>query len=367
MVIKRQKAVMMALAAAAMVLVLAIQIDASGGTWWPGRPPSFPDFIPMPGTMPRGVAVDKVGHVYVSASVYVEAVEHIRVWKFTPAGEELFSVDIGRGTIGGLMVDAKGDLYIALAAGADRGVYRMDRQGAVELLPGSNQIFFANGLAFDDRGNLYITESVSIASPGPPPVPGPGGIWRIRRGGQVELCLRDESLAGTGVLKQPVPIGANGIAYIHGQLFVTNTEKGTVLRVPVWRDGSLGIPQLWKTLEDVPESPLAGAPLPVCGDGLVFDVFGNIYVAVLTRSAVVRLNAWNRAQRTVAAFQLADDLPLYAPLDFPASLFFGTGKGERRNLFVTNIGLGAVMVPGLPWSGPSLVKVHAGMPGRPLH
>jgi len=39
MVIKRQKAVMMALAAAAMVLVLAIQIDASGGTWWPGRRP----------------------------------------------------------------------------------------------------------------------------------------------------------------------------------------------------------------------------------------------------------------------------------------------------------------------------------------
>ena len=326
----------------------------------------FPAFIPMSGVTPRGVAVDKVGNVFVSVSVGSGASEHINIWKFTPAGEQSFLADIGQGTIGGLMVSAKGDLYIALAAGLDRGVYRMDRWGNIELLPGSNQIFFANGLAFDDRGTLYITESVSLM--GPPPPFGQGGIWRIPRGGEAELCLRDELLTGTGVLGQPVPIGANGIAYSHGTLFVTNTEKGTVLRILVWRDGRLGLPQVWTTLQDVPESPLAGAPLPVCGDGLILDVFGNVYVAVLTRSAVVRINPWNRTQTTVAAFRIPAVLPLYAPLDFPASLFFGMGRfWKRMNLFVTNMGLGAVLVPGLPWSGPGLVKIHAGAPGRPLH
>ena len=97
------------------------------------------------------------------------------------------------------MVTADGDLYIALAAGADRGVYRMDREGQIELLPGSDQIFFANGLAFDDRGTLYITESVRS----PPSYGGQGGIWRIPRGGQAELCLRDALLTGTGALGQP--------------------------------------------------------------------------------------------------------------------------------------------------------------------
>jgi hypothetical protein len=60
-------------------------------------------------------------------------------------------------------------------------------------------------------------------------------------------------------------------------------------------------------------------------------------------------------------------LPLYAPFDFPASLFFGTGKGERQSLFVTNLGMGVSRVPGLPWAGPGLVKIDAGVPGDPLH
>lgn len=232
------------------LLALAFQ---TGGTIAAAQAGAFPAFIPMPGVSPRGVAVDKVGNVYVSVGEVRSNLEYIQVRKFTPAGEQLFSVEIGQGTIGGLMVTANGDLYIALAAGTARGVYRMDREGQIELLPGSNQIFFANGLAFDDVGTLFITESVSI-----PPVFGQGGIWRIPRGGQAELCLRDLVLTGTGALGQPVPIGANGIAYYHGNLYVTNTEKGTVVRIPVWPDGSVGVPEVWTTLQEVPESPLAG-------------------------------------------------------------------------------------------------------------
>lgn len=134
--------------------------------------------------------------------------------------------------------------------------------------------------------------------------------------------------------------------------------------------GTRGDPRVRRvaTLQEVPESPLYKASLPVCGDGLVLDVHGNVYVAVLTRSAVVGINAQTLSQETIAAFQTVShgSVP-YAPLDFPASLFFGTGKGERQNLFVTNLGLGKVFVPPLPWPGPGLVKIDAGVPGRPIH
>jgi len=252
------------------------------------------------------------------------------------------------------MVTANGDLYIALAAGLNRGVYRMDRRGNIEPLLGSDQIFFANGLVFDDRGTLYITESVS------PFYSGQGGIWRIPRGGQAEECLHDVLLTGTGELAVDTglpypPIGANGIAYYHDNLYVTNTEKGTVVRIPVWPDGSLGVPEDWTELEDPlpPGSPLSVKFPGVMGDGIALDVHGNLYVTVLTRSAVVRLNLLDKSQETVAAIPVT-------PLNFPASLFFGTGKGERTNLFVTNLGMGA-------WTPPSLVKIDAGVPGRPLH
>ncbi len=306
----------------------------------------FPAFTPMPGVTPRGVAVDKVGNVYVSAGVVRNNLEYIQVWKFTPAGEKSFFAEIGQGTIGGLAATANGDLYVAIAAGLNKGVWRVDREGQKELLPGSNQIFFANGLAFDDRGTLYVTESLSMDSPS---VYGPGGIWRIPRGGRAELCLRDELLGGSVVYPLPVPIGANGIAYYHGNLYVTNTAKGTVLRITLGPDGSVGEPELWTTLQEIPGSPLAASFPVVMGDGIALDVYGNLYVAVLTRSAVVRINLLNKTQETVAAFPPAK-------LDFPASLVFGTGEGERTNLFVTNLGNGG-------WAGPSLVKIAAGALG----
>jgi len=346
------------------LLVAALGLLLAGSSSFiQGSAGVFPGFIPLPGVTPRGVAVDKVGNVYVSVGDVGTGVEVIHVRKYAPGGELLFSVEIGRGTIGGLMTTANGDLYVAVAAGADRGVYRMDREGQIELLPGSDDIFFANGLAFDNVGTLYVTES---ASPFSTP-PGRGGIWRIARGGEAELCLRDVLLTGNGLLGQALPMGANGIAYYQGDLYVTNTERGTVVRIAVWPDGSIGVPELWTTLADVPESPLFQAPLPAMGDGIAVDVHGDLYVAVLTRSAVVRLNLLDKSQTTLAAFRVPTTSSKYAPLDFPASLFFGTGKGERESLFVTNLGIGITRVPPLPWAGPGLVKIDAGVAGWPLH
>ena len=50
--------------------------------------------------------------------------------------------------------------------------------------------------------------------------------------------MRHELLTGVNVLGYP--IGANGIAFYHGDLYVTNTFPGRVLRIPVWPDGGAG-------------------------------------------------------------------------------------------------------------------------------
>jgi hypothetical protein len=105
-------------------------------------------------------------------------------------------------------------------------------------------------------------------------------------------------------------------------------------------------------------APLAGSTFPVMGDGLALDVHGNVYIAVVTRLAVVKIDADDFPQETIAVFN--PNSPLWAPLGTPNSVAFGTGKGGRQTLFVSN--------PGLFVSGfdPGLVKIEAELPGRPL-
>jgi sugar lactone lactonase YvrE len=344
-----------------LLLPIAVFVVAgqTGGASAAAKAGEFPAFIPMPGVTPSGLAVDKVGNVYVSIRETIGGVLYGKIWKYTPAGEQSLFAEIGQAEIYGLAVTANGDLYAAMArVGPDKGVYRVDRKGQIELLPGSDQIVFANALAFDDQGTLYITESHSVTQS----AYGQGGIWRIPRGGQAELWMRHALLTGINVLGYP--IGANGIAFYHKDLYVTNCFPGRVLRIAVQKDGSAGEPEVWATLNPVPESPSA---LPPMADDIRFDVHGNVYVAVVSQSAVVRINALDKSQETIAAFRDPDSLPLYAPLDFSASLAFGTGKGERQNLFVTNLGMGKRFAPLLPWPGPGLVKIDAGAPGDPLH
>ena len=316
----------------------------------------FPGFISSTANKIGDVAIDKTGNVYVSVSVGA----FVKIWKFSPAGEPSFVADIGEGVAYGLALDANGDIYAAIT-GTGRGVYRVGRDGISVRLPGTEHIFYANAMAFDQRGNLYVTESTS----GSPGAYGQGGIWRIPPGGEAELMLRHELLTGRGVLG--APIGANGIAYYHGELYVANCDWGFIVRIPIRPNGRLGQPENWATLQEVPGSPLAGSPLPVMPDGLALDVHGNVYIALVSRLAVVRINAGDTpSQETIALFSFIPNAPLFAPLDTPNSLAFGTGKGGRQSLFVTNLGLMTGWAPGFPWSGPGLMKIDADTPGLPL-
>lgn len=330
--------------------------------------PTFPEFIPLDasqGEFPEGVAVDKVGNVFLS--IGGSTGPRGAILKFTPAGEQSVLVDFETPGTTGMAVDSHGDVYVARSIAPNNGVYRVDRRGRSIRLPGTEQIVFPNALAFDDRGNLYVTETYSFDPPLVPcangfaPAFGQGGIWRIPKHGSAELWLRDDLLTGLAPTLFPYPIGANGIGFHRGNLYVINSDKALVVRVSVLPKGLPSLPVVWKQVADVPESIFFNNPfLPLLPDGLALDVHGNICIAVPSRAAVVRINADDLSQETLAAFP---DSPL---LDAPLSLAFGTGKRERTSLFISNGGISGMIVPGLPWAGPGLLKIDAGIPGLPI-
>lgn len=316
--------------------------------------PSFPDFISFDrtqGEFPEGVAVDKVGNVYVSID------DLGQVWKFTPDGERSVLADFESVGALGLAVDATGDVYLARGF-PFQGVWRIHHDGTTELVPGTNAIAMPNALAFDKQGNLYISETFSLdnavaydcpgSGGGILPEYGDGGVWVVPKGGAAELWLRSDLLTGLCEFPIPFPIGANGIAYRDGAIFVANTEKAIVVQIPVLKGGHAGTPEVLAQVTGF--DPDFGPPGL---DGMALDVHGNIYVPVINQSRIVKIAPDGSTVETVAT--LADGL------DFPASLAFGTGKGERQSLFVTNFSLGPPI-----FAGPGLVKLDMGVPGMPL-
>lgn len=301
-------------------------------------------FDPARGEFPEGITFDRHGALFVSLAPLGE-VRRLGVdgaWTTVhrfPPGESGFGVL-------GLAADRHGTLYAAVPSTdpAAHGVWALPARGQARRLPGSEQVAFPNGIAIDPHGTLYVTDSVR------------GAIWRIPPDGPAALWLRDETLAGTGELNAllgespPTPLGANGVAYRHGQLLVANSDRKQVVEIPVEHDGAPGEPVVWHRFT---------RPLDFL-DGIAVDIAGNAYL-VVAGTQLVRLD--HRSGEATVVAGAADGLRI------PASLAFGTRATAKRTLYLTNFsppplvalafGAGAAPEPGV-------LAVDVPLPGPPL-
>ncbi len=88
-----------------------------------------------------------------------------------------------------------------------------------------------NGMALDEeRGVLYVTDSIKEV------------IYSISTDtGRVRTFSNDAALQADGFL------GVNGLRLRDGDVWVTNSDTGTLLRIPVTRRGQAGRPQVVAT------------------------------------------------------------------------------------------------------------------------
>jgi sugar lactone lactonase YvrE len=281
-------------------------------------------FNPAVGEFPEGVALDKTGNLYVSL---IEPVGD--VLKITPDGSRSVLAHFDAANFGplGLATSASGDVYVADATfdPSTAGIYRVTRDGTSTRLAGTGPMRFPNGVALDTRGNVYATDSAT------------GAIWRIPPGGSGEIWFQDPLLEGTGAFGLGFPIGANGIAFRNGQILVANTEGAKLVSIPVLPNGSAGSPKV------VAEgSGLFGS------DGIALGVLDDVFVALNPQNMLVRV----APDGSITTLATAAD-----GLENPASLAFGTGRGDRKSLYMTNF---AVFTAS---PHPALLKVAVGEPG----
>jgi sugar lactone lactonase YvrE len=305
------------------------------------QPEVVTSFDATKGELPEGVAIDKPGNIYVSLGPpFFVGGGYGAVLKISPDGTEttvLAEYPAGPAPAG-LAVDAPGNIYFAVPdpGGVNGGVYRIAGDGGSERLPGTESMIVPNGLALDKQGNLFASDSVM------------GAIWRIPSGGSVpaEIWLQHELIAGC----TEETLGANGIAFWKGDLFVANTGRGALVHVPVMTDGSPGEPTVVAGNLDCEPDGLFGM------DGIALDVHGNVYALLVLQNKLVRIDPTDGA--TTLLLDEGDGLWN------ASSLAFGTGKGDRESIFIANY---AVLPPEPANSlGPAVLKYDVGEPGLPL-
>jgi sugar lactone lactonase YvrE len=315
------------------VLAAAVLVLSAGLVWANGLS-SVADFEAGDLELPEGLAVDRQGNFYVGMAPTGE------IKRVTPQEEvsTFAQLEVPEGGfLIGLAFNRRGDLFAALATNdaESNGVWRISKDGSVvepfALLPPEG---LPNYLAFDRQGNLFASDSTL------------GIIWKLDSAGNVQEWSADPLLATEEVGATGLSVGVNGIAFDHNQkyLYAANTLEGTILRIPVQRDGSAGEVELF-----VEDSALVGA------DGIAFDSRKNLYVAVNEQDSIVKVTPEKEVMPVVEG----------APLDFPASLTFGVGR-ESKNLYITNFAILRAFgfIDGEP--NPALLKLELDTPGRPL-
>jgi sugar lactone lactonase YvrE len=206
------------------------------------------------------------------------------------------------------------------------GVIRMS------LNPGNEQSVYAaftptgpsllNDLAFDQNGNLYVTDSFAAT------------IYRIPAGGGAPVAwFSDPRLAGD----PNVPFGVNGIRIDKetGKLYVSVTAEYGTLDGVIYRLPVVASPTASDLQEFHRYSFVFGFPPVLPGpDGIAFGRSGKLYVALAGTSqiSVLRPNGTEEARYSGPAAN-PGGTPNPLPWANPANIAFDQ---QARSLLVTN-------------------------------
>ncbi len=294
-------------------------------------------FDPSLGQLPESITTDGAGNIYLSMGT--------TIGKVTPTGQlsTFASVPIAAGSfVTGLKFGPDGDLYAGSAGfGPDPAVafvWQISPDGLdVDAFATLDPHGFPNDLAFDDAGDLYVTD------------PFLGLIWKIGADGVPDVWLTDPLLEPDYAAPYLIAaaFGVDGIAFdaLKNNLYVGNLDRGTIIKIPV-SNGVAGVPAVY--VQDY--ALLAGA------DGLAFDRDGTLYVAVNGQDRVVSIS-----RTGVKTVVVQGGL-----LDAPSSLVFGRTPQTLTTLFVSSFAINRVLgtQPGTP--APALVKLAVTGVGLPL-
>jgi len=184
------------------------------------------------GQTPENIALLPDGSADVSVALAREIAQvgldgKVRILATLPAPGNGAGAPVLHGAfVGGVVRAAGGTVYFLYATGTTKltGIWELNPGSGVRRIAALPANSLPNGLALDPAHSyLYVADSVLST------------VWRVPvRGGHAIAWATGPDLAPVSYL------GANGIKVHNGAVWVTNTDHGTVVRIPVTRRGAAG-------------------------------------------------------------------------------------------------------------------------------
>ncbi len=243
---------------------------------------------------PEAVAWGPDGHAYAGG-------EAGQLYRFDLEGRRIEQVaQVKGGFLLGLAHDAKANTY----ACDDRSacVHRITPEGVVTSYAsgnGSQKMRVPNYPVFDDRGNLYVSDSGTWGARD-------GFIWKVAPGGVCETWDRRANGFTNGMC-----LSADG-----RHLYVVESSPPLISRIAINEDGSAG-----------ERSVLVELPRQV-PDGVALDMNGDLYISLYNPNIVYR---YTRGGKLITLYDDWEQLMLVAPTNI------AFGGHDLKTLIIANL------------------------------
>ena len=251
---------------------------------------------------PEGVAFGPDGNLYAGG-------EAGQVFRIAPDGSRRDAYANTGGPIGGLALDAAGNLYEC-----NYGTFRVNRvtpdgrvavySAGVDGLP----VTYPNFPVFDRHGNLFYSDSGDFDRLN-------GRLYVVRPDGTTEVLIPDRLHFPNGLAIDPA-----------GEwLYVVQSSAANIVRLRLTPDGGIGEAELYATLPGT---------VP---DGIAFAAGGNLYIACYAPDAIFVVEPRRRVELVVRDEQAM-------ALNRPTNVAFSP---HDTDLYYANLGwwhIGAVPV-----------------------
>jgi len=143
-------------------------------------------------------------------------------------------------------------------------IWRIARDGTVELLTELAEAIFLNGLTRLDGDRYLIADSYR------------GAIWELDISTKtVRIWLEHPDLARSSQAEAFPAV--NGLKIYNNFLYASNTQKQQIVKIPILADGTAGEPEIFVTGINI--------------DDFAFDRAGNLYGATHVFNSVVKITA----------------------------------------------------------------------------